>query len=362
MNQQDKNRLLDAYQKGTIGSEDKRLLELAALEDAFLFEALEGSHGSEISVDQLRERLHSKVKKERRRVMWLPAVAATLLVVSAVMWWNNSDETSLSTEKQYVKLEEPFVDQEFSSEGNNDMMVINEDQSTSPAKTTVSRPTTDGVAIAPKEKDKIENQTQTPKKQLDAYVAQKPAVSAPAVKPVSPPAVEEEYTEENAGAVVADMSTKEYSESVVTVDMKDEASKIEGEKNILSTHSAPAGARAKVAAPKKEKKRKMEQEADLADDEYPILDEIVVTNMKTSSPLMGYDELNKFILKNKLIGLQYQDIKGRVRVKFTADEQGVLTNFEILKSINETVDKHTIELMKKTGVWTPGEASYTVQY
>ena len=361
MNQQDKNRLLDAYQKGTIGSEDKRLLELVALEDTFLFEALEGSYESNISVDQLRERLHSKVKKERRRVMWLPAVAATLLIVSAVMWWNNSDEGTFAKETQFVLNDEPSDEKNEGLASDDSFSDDEGNKIPPPVVKTSQNATIDGVPIKVKTKDIEAKRQETTKNQIDAYLEQKPTVSSSKVKTNKPPAeMEEEIIEDDFEEVpVGDLNT-EYSPERVEVENAGVPME-EPAKEIKQTREPQITAMSE-ASPRKKEKSRVTLDADSAAEEYPVLDEVIVTNSQTSIPLIGYKDLEKFIKKNKLIGLQNQDVKGRVRLQFTVNDQGDLSNFKVLQSLGEEVDNHSIELLKKSGKWSAGQASYTIKY
>jgi len=182
MNQQDKNRLLDAYQKGTISSEDKRLLELAALEDTFLFQALEGSHDGNISVDTIREQLHKKVKKEHRRTLWVPAVAATLLLVSALMWWNNSSDNMIDSNQQIVQVDQSELESIINIPSEKIQPTSSESE------TNIQKNSTETITVGGEPTNNnvkheiIEESEELARKNLNTYLKQKPTVVASGVK------------------------------------------------------------------------------------------------------------------------------------------------------------------------------------
>ena len=72
MKQQEINNLLNEYRQGSISVENRRLLEQIAIEDDFVFDALQGmksaqSVSSSSSIDGLRSRLEERVGTQKKR-------------------------------------------------------------------------------------------------------------------------------------------------------------------------------------------------------------------------------------------------------------------------------------------------------
>jgi len=97
------NRLLSQYMDGTISSEDRFVLEKRALDDPFLFEALEGYQGKhKVSGETIRE-LKTKVtnaskKNERRISLFRYGIAASVILMLGIGLWsldlgNNTNDT-----------------------------------------------------------------------------------------------------------------------------------------------------------------------------------------------------------------------------------------------------------------------------
>lgn len=102
MKQQEINKLLDEYRRGIISVENQRLLEQIAIEDDFVFDALQGMKSarpssSSQSMDVLRTRLEDRVKTQKKRKIlpfWIPGAAAAILVVVTVFWLLDTNNES----------------------------------------------------------------------------------------------------------------------------------------------------------------------------------------------------------------------------------------------------------------------------
>lgn len=105
INQEEKRELFKSWQDGTISSGDRRRLEVEALEDDFLFEAMEGfaTNPSEDSsrLAALEQKLSERVRPSKTRRIWLvPAAAATIIsIVAAVFLLRNDVEDVASTKR-----------------------------------------------------------------------------------------------------------------------------------------------------------------------------------------------------------------------------------------------------------------------
>ncbi len=104
MKQQEINKLLDQYRLGNISVENRRLLEQLAIEDDFVFDALQGmkeanASSSSTSMDVLRQRLEDRVKpKEKRRIspLWFSGAAAAMLLIVSAVWLLNTKSSPLN--------------------------------------------------------------------------------------------------------------------------------------------------------------------------------------------------------------------------------------------------------------------------
>lgn len=68
-------------------------------------------------------------------------------------------------------------------------------------------------------------------------------------------------------------------------------------------------------------------------------------NIKEAHPKMGWDAYNKY-LKAKATGSS-----GTVRLSFAVDAKGLLSDFRVLKSVDEATDKKAIDLVKNGPAW-----------
>lgn len=94
------NALLESYRTGSISNEDRFLLEKRALEDPFLFEALEGLHLEKEASDHsflgtLDEVIQVKEKSKLKR-LWMP-IAASFAILLAVSTLLNKDSKYSNT-------------------------------------------------------------------------------------------------------------------------------------------------------------------------------------------------------------------------------------------------------------------------
>ncbi len=101
-NKGNKEELFNKYLLGDISREEMHLLNQYALEDDFLFEALEGAASYEASngdaITAIEDRLAKKKSKKRRPLYlyWLGAAASLLLIVFAVNFLNQSANQGLN--------------------------------------------------------------------------------------------------------------------------------------------------------------------------------------------------------------------------------------------------------------------------
>jgi len=124
MKQQEINKLLDEYRKGTISPENRRLLEQLSIEDDFVFDAMQGmtvevnSSATSKDLDGLRERLKSRVSTQKKISWWIPGAAAAILLVIAGLWLfqdsgvSNGVYAALPKEESAEKRKEVDIDRQ----------------------------------------------------------------------------------------------------------------------------------------------------------------------------------------------------------------------------------------------------------
>lgn len=108
--------LLLQYRSGTISETDRHELERAALDDPFLFDAMEGfaMHGSDADISALAE-LRTSKQKEQPKVRWLTkrmmGVAASLVAFLAITFIVKNQLTNEPTEQIAVATHEKVSEQ-----------------------------------------------------------------------------------------------------------------------------------------------------------------------------------------------------------------------------------------------------------
>jgi hypothetical protein len=113
---------IQRYVKGEMSSTEMRLLELAALDDPFLADALEGYRDAEKNITQKHHsEIESYVLKERKQTKVVPfftrykaiSVAAVLLLIIGAAWFSltllNNDKDELAINHSKKKTEETLV-------------------------------------------------------------------------------------------------------------------------------------------------------------------------------------------------------------------------------------------------------------
>lgn len=90
-----------------------------------------------------------------------------------------------------------------------------------------------------------------------------------------------------------------------------------------------------------------------------IGDEVFLVVHKVPEFSYGIDSLIRFMRKN--IQYPYESrknrISGRVHFRFIVDKNGHLTNLELIKGINEELDKEATRIMNHLPYWLPGEVN-----
>ncbi len=89
----------------------------------------------------------------------------------------------------------------------------------------------------------------------------------------------------------------------------------------------------------------------------PVPDEPFILVEEMPSPLGGYEAFYKFVSKHLKYPSQARrmGIEGKVFVNFIIDENGIITDMNILKGIGAGCDKEVLRIMSKAPKWNPGK-------
>lgn len=122
-----KNELLKKYLSKNIADEERHELEKLALDDSFLFEAMQGyseiGGTHDIDVSDLRQKVLSVPTKKKSRSLLPYAIAASLALVIGMFFWNN--DFSFGKEKTNIHAEAaPEINQPVE-----DQVAMNDDES-----------------------------------------------------------------------------------------------------------------------------------------------------------------------------------------------------------------------------------------
>ncbi|WP_284284522.1 hypothetical protein [Portibacter lacus] len=117
MNPSKKNKLFEKYMAGDISQDEMHELNQYALEDDFLFEALEGAAGFEAgnknAIEDLNQKLKSKTQKKRSPLyIWMSAAAAVVILVVAITFIPDLKNDAIS-EVVMEKVEKDFSDEDL---------------------------------------------------------------------------------------------------------------------------------------------------------------------------------------------------------------------------------------------------------
>lgn len=69
----------------------------------------------------------------------------------------------------------------------------------------------------------------------------------------------------------------------------------------------------------------------------------------------GLDSLKSFISKNLKYPYKRQDVEGKVFVQFVVNEDGSISDVNVIKGLCEPCDKNAIEVISKMPKWIPGK-------
>ena len=357
------NELMDKYRNGTISENDRFQLEKQALDDPFLFDALEGF--------TLYEGEQKEEKEERKatKIFTLPriAMAASVLFLVAVMFNLNSNKSAqLESDKSIAMVldgDEDEVNTEVMPEINNEAEVE-----------------ADEAVISTTEED-VEVESSLPSKDVKPIAAaaqengidNKSNIEQKESSPIASKATQDYAKVKNEGN---DRAENENKESADLIDEK------LGE--IVSVTSEPALEEESISQVPKESveivgaanfentRQKDKIEIVIADSDLDMVksESVKKKRAKVSSfykavPVIGkeiFDDFAKESIDKR--GLR-QEKPQEVTIEFTIDKNGNLTDFHHIFTGCPECGPYAISLLQKSGEWKTvppgffGKARYT---
>jgi hypothetical protein len=77
----------------------------------------------------------------------------------------------------------------------------------------------------------------------------------------------------------------------------------------------------------------------------------LTVNVLDAEPSVGWDEYNEYLQKNKRVPDNFTDVRGDVVITFDIDSKGLMKNYKVEKSLNDTFDTEAIRLIKYGPGW-----------
>ncbi|MDA9773350.1 energy transducer TonB [Saprospiraceae bacterium] len=408
MKQQDKMILLDQWKSGVISAEDQRKLELAALDDDFLFEAMEGFlsiSNQKVKTTHLSDKLAKRVadKTGKTRNMWLPAVgvAASLLLLASIFWWNGNSTNMMMAENSKKESLESNDDRSYAS----NIELENTTQPTAggvPLKEyldaesspqnnskSVNKNTLKGNDETIKDQEFTEEQKRKSQELLKDFMAQKPTVQSTKVEAKSSgisntnskqSTLESPEDEESERVVmIGDLNAEDYlNEEVIAMDESEipasQAPIVKSEEDMVITTSIPpppppAASEEQVLVSKKKSGadlRKIEAASHRA--EKKAIEEVKVSDFGSIkyqfAPIDGWEKFDKYIDKTKVksVTATHTNIKGKVIVEFTIDSEGYPKDIKIVESVDTSLNEDAKKLIRFGGKWLTNDDERKIRY
>lgn len=403
--------VLEAYKKGLLDAEQQHQVEKLMLEDPFYTDALEGWEGiaeTNLNADlaKLQNRLDERLEEKNRIGFWtitrrLAATILILITASFVFFWlQNKDEApeEFTAKKEVETKARPAIDS---------IELINPDQLEKPRLTashTDAKPKTMVLATIADEEELAEAvfdmslEIETEKADLKALseVSETKAIEfkmeeADRMK-ASKAMAAEKAEAEMARAMdvqsmlqgrVAGVQISKPNITLTVVDARDlspfpQVSVII--KNTTQNTSTDIQGKAEIPADtsaiyvvrylgyitqefRLSDLSKMNDTIRMEADETS-LGEVVVTGLakenqqrslarenQKAAPIIGMPDYRKYLEENIIYPKDGTKVRGAVRVEFTINSDGSLSNFEIKKSLGKAFDEEAIRLIKEGPAW-----------
>lgn len=285
---------IQQYLEGKLDPEVMHQLEKQALDDPFLWDALEGyssnsgaAEGLSILQRQLHERIvHLQENKKVFDLTWqrlsVAAAAAVLFVSAGILFWMNSHRPSEQLAATHKQVEVSVIDKD----------------SVEAAISSGSQPVV--AAAKPAEIDRMRESTK----------AGSPAVVQKKSAPDQAPAEAEAANVSSADAVIS------------------------------ADHQAVA-----MSAPAARMAKSVRSE------NYKMAE--VATVPAAAQPKEGWDLYHQYLNQNTRKFNPASPLKGSVLLSFQVGADGKLTNIKVVRTLNEVYDKEAIRLIKEGPEWLP---------
>ena len=335
MNQEEKRNLFESWQKGTISESDLKRLEVEALEDDFLFEAMEGYATNQPNDSSrllsLERKLKDRVRPAKTRRIWLvPAAAATIVaVLAAVFLLGNETDVSKSNES------------ELYSEVLNKAEDKNEDQPEQLA--ALSEEAQDDEGFQQEEimtTPKMQENQQLLKKEREQDLASEEVgdISADIAREEPESVIEEVIPKQELGTQSLPSTDK------IEEDLAEEM--LEMDADSYSMEDSPAESAA-AASPMAKKSSPISARANQMSN---------TAESQNSQPQMGFNAFKKYIKDNirRTKASDDNNIRGSVRLSFDVNNEGKPIKIEVISGLGYGLDKEAIRLLEST-LWTQGQ-------
>jgi len=320
---------LDKYKNGTQSDTERYQLEKSALDDVFLFEALEGYSNNAFANEDKSSIPGAAKSKATIFSMRNLAVAASLVLLVGIVGYmqNQFNDNSIDQSLADIELNEPSLENEESRKTivmNIPDTEVEEGDIEKPSNSNTDKQSNRKIVTLQKTKSKLpESMTIDPKPE---------SIEQGAKANIS---VQSPNTQMSIGESGQDIASSIDKESV-----ENESPVVE--KKILSKRSS------------KSKLSLTPSKSDLSTDDTPghtySLDGISISSAKVNvTPPMGWKGFESYIKKNKK---QVATLKSvTVEVSFSVDSDGKLLDVKTNNTSCQACEKEAIRLIKSSGVW-----------
>jgi TonB family protein len=400
---------IEKYLKGELSPAERHALERKALDDPFLADALDGAeqlHGHTFSSDITE--LNEAIAKKRKTSVWIwpmrIAAGFILISVSTFIIWQATEFTETTQPIAYQNQEQESASPAPSDSGSTAIEEVGpiapQPSKDIARRTNPSQPSAkqlknsgEGSATQPvdnskdmAEEEKIietqpaekieetkEEEIPVAAKSTESDRAKKEMLAAPeskvqarsAVAAVSGRKIKGRVTSSEDGSALPGVNVVLKGTTIGTV------TNAKGEYEIVFTEQDPTLVYAFIGLNTTEVNAGSRSEIDVSLSlDATQLSEVIVTGygisradseytptLDLTHPTIGYRRFKQYLEDN----LRYpqeaitKKIEGRVRVEFTVETDGTLSNFKVLKSIGGGCDEELIRLIKEGPKWIPSK-------
>lgn len=335
MNQEEKRNLFESWQKGTISESDLKRLEVEALEDDFLFEAMEGYATNQPNDSNrllsLERKLKNRVRPAKTRRIWLvPAAAATIIAILAAVFLLRN-ETDVSTSQESELYSEVLDKAEDKNDDQTEQQVA------------LFEETQDDEGFQQEEiitTPKMQENQQSLKKEREKDLAAEEVggISADIAREEPESVIEEVIPKQELGTQSLPSTDK------IEEDLAEEM--LEMEADSYSMEDSPAESAA-AASPMAKKSSPVPARANQMSN---------AAESQKSQPQMGFDAFKKYIKDNikRTKAADENNIRGFVRLSFNVNNEGRPTKIEVISGLGYGLDKEAVRLLEST-LWSQGQ-------